>query len=116
MSRALAEKRGRRAEVLAAWYLRLKGYKILAQRVKTHRGEIDLVAKRGRALVFVEVKARATLDAGTEILTPPALKRVKAAADLLTHRFGVFDSVRIDAIVLAPRHWPRHIENIGFDL
>ncbi len=116
MKRQIAEQRGRRAERIAAWYLRLKGFRILAQRVKTARGEIDLVARRGAMLIFVEVKARPTLDAGQEILTPQNLKRVKAAVDAVLHRFGNFATARIDAIVIAPRRWPRHIENIGLDI
>jgi putative endonuclease len=116
MKRQAAEQRGRRAEIWAAWYLRLKGFRILAQRVRTSRGEIDLVARRGRLLVFVEVKARPTLDQGSEILTPHALARFKAAVEMTAHRYGAYDSLRLDAIVIAPKKWPRHIVNIGFDL
>jgi putative endonuclease len=60
MKRQSAERGGRRAESLAAWWLRLKGWRILARRVRTPVGEIDLVARRGRTIAFVEVKARAT--------------------------------------------------------
>lgn len=116
MNRQHAEKRGRRAEFWAALYLRLKGYRILGQRVKTSRGEIDIVARRGPCLVFVEVKARPTLEAGHEILTRQTLRRVKAAVDVLAHRYGSFTELRIDAILIAPRRWPRHIENIGMDI
>jgi putative endonuclease len=116
MTRQSAEKRGRRAEMWAAYYLRLKGFRILAQRVRTPRGEIDLVARRGQLLVFVEVKTRPTLDQGSEILTPQALQRFKAAAEMMAHRFGKYESLRLDAIVIAPKKWPRHIVNIGFDL
>ena len=59
-SRAEREAQGRRGERIAAWYLRLKGWRILAQRVKTPRGEIDLIARRGSTVAFVEVKWRAT--------------------------------------------------------
>jgi putative endonuclease len=116
MSRQSAEQRGRRAETLAAWYLRCKGYSILDRRVKTHRGEIDLVACRGRSLVFVEVKARERLQTGAEILTHRNLARVKAAAHALAHRYGDYESIRIDAIVVAPWAKPRHIEAIALDL
>ena len=54
----MAHRLGLRAEMLAAMLLRLKGYRILAQRLKTPAGEIDMVARRGRSLAIVEVKAR----------------------------------------------------------
>src|SRR5690606_9654900 len=59
MNRARAEQRGRRGEGAAAWWLRLHGWRVLARRVKTPRGEIDLVVRRGRVVAFVEVKWRA---------------------------------------------------------
>ena len=55
---------GQKAETLAALWLRLKGYRILARRFRAPPGEIDLVARRGRVLALVEVKARADLAAG----------------------------------------------------
>ena len=64
MSRRAREAKGRRAEWLAALWLGLKGYRLLARRVQASGGEIDLVMRRGDQLVFVEVKARATLDSG----------------------------------------------------
>lgn len=57
-SRLGAELFGRRGETLAAWYLRLKGYRIVATRVKTPVGEIDLIARRFGTTAFIEVKAR----------------------------------------------------------
>jgi putative endonuclease len=116
MKRQGAERRGRRAETVAAWFLRCKGYSILDRRVKTRRGEIDLVACRGKSLVFVEVKARETLLAGQEVLTHRNLARVKAAAHSLALRYGSYESVRIDAILVAPWTLPRHIEAIALDL
>ena len=60
MTRRRAERGGRRAEALAALWLRLKGWTILARRVRTPVGEVDLIARRGRTIAFVEVKARAS--------------------------------------------------------
>ena len=57
---APAEKRGRRAETIACWWLRLHGWRILARRARVPGGEVDIVARRGRTLAFIEVKARAT--------------------------------------------------------
>jgi putative endonuclease len=62
VNRYEAEKRGRGAETLACWYLRLKGWRILARRARVPGGEVDIVARRGRIVAFVEVKARPTRD------------------------------------------------------
>jgi len=58
LTRQQAEARGRGAETMACWYLRLRGWRILARRARVPGGEVDVVARRGRTLVFVEVKAR----------------------------------------------------------
>ena len=65
------ERGGRRAEALAAWWLRLKGWKILARRLRTPLGEVDLVARRGRTVAFVEVKARASASSSSTPRAPP---------------------------------------------
>ena len=112
MTRAEAERRGRRGENLAAWYLRLKGWRIVARRVKTARGEVDLVARRGRTVAFVEVKWRRSEAELAMALDAWRLRRVVAAAEALAPRFaGGGEDIRIDAILLAPGRWPRHIAN-----
>jgi len=112
VTRAEAERRGRRGENLAAWYLRLKGWRIVARRVKTARGEVDLVARRGRTVAFVEVKWRQTEAELATALDAWRLRRVVAAAEALAPRFaGGGEDIRIDAILLAPGRWPRHIAN-----
>lgn len=113
MTRQAAERGGRKAETLAAWCLRLKGWRILARRVRTPVGEVDLVARRGRTVAFVEVKARAT-DAGAALaLDDWRLKRVARAAEALAARYvKPGDDMRIDAIFVVPRRWPRHLENV----
>ena len=78
-ARAEREARGRRGEALAAWYLRLKGWRILARRVKTPRGEVDLIARRGRTVAFVEVKWRASDRELDTAIDPYRLRRVIAA-------------------------------------
>ena len=113
MSRARAERGGRRAETLAAWWLRLKGWTILGRRVRTPVGEVDLVARRGRTLAFVEVKARATREEADFSLDDYRLRRVAAAAEALAHRYArVGDDVRIDALFIVPRRLPRHLPNV----
>ena len=113
MKRQQAERGGRRAEAIAALWLRLKGWAILAQRVRTPRGEVDLVARRGRTLAFVEVKARATEADIALSLDDYRLRRVAAAAEALAPRFmREGDDVRIDAVFILPRRLPRHLENV----
>ena len=105
--------RGLVAEGLAAWMLRFKGYRVLATRYRTPLGEIDIVARRGHVLAFVEVKARPTLEAGLEAIAAEGYRRIEAAADLYLSRHPQFSNftLRFDLVVVRPRHWPHHIEN-----
>jgi putative endonuclease len=112
MKRQQAEARGRRAERFAATWLRLKGWRILATRVRTPAGEVDLVAKRGNLVAFVEVKNRATAAELDHAIDEYRLRRVAAAAEVLQSRFAPDgEDIRVDVILLAPRTLPRHIEN-----
>ena len=110
--RRAAEAAGRRGERIAGWWLRLKGWRILARRVRTPAGEVDLVARRGNLVAFVEVKMRAT-DADLDVaIDERRLARVAAAAEVLGPRFcGPGDDMRVDVILIARGHAPRHIEN-----
>jgi putative endonuclease len=116
MNRQAAERFGAWGERRAAWWLRLHGWRILARRVKLRSGEIDLVARRGRTIAFVEVKARATAaDLDTAIDTY-RLRRVAAAARAVAHHYAKpGDDIRIDVILIAPRSLPRHLVNIWQD-
>lgn len=112
MSREDAERRGRRGEWIAAWWLRLQGWRILDQRVKTKLGEIDLIARRGGVLVFCEVKTRRTARELDFAVDEYRLRRVAAAAQFLMPRYARHDDgVRIDVILIAPGRWPRRIED-----
>lgn len=115
MSRLAAERWGRRAEALAALWLRAKGYAVLARRVRTPVGEIDLVARRGKVLVFVEVKARLEPGQAREALSPQALARVRRAAEALSARYSTPDTqtIRLDAVLVTPWRFPVHLENIS---
>jgi putative endonuclease len=110
--RRAAELRGRDGETRAAWFLRAKGWRILDQRVRTAAGEIDLVAKRGKLIAFVEVKTRATAAELDFAIDEHRLARVAAAAEMLAPRYATAgEDIRIDVVLIAPRAWPRHIEN-----
>jgi putative endonuclease len=110
--RRVAEAAGRRGERLAGWWLRLHGWEILARRVRTPAGEVDLVARKANLVAFVEVKQRKTAAALDFAIDERRLARVAAAAEVLMPRFaGPGDDIRVDVILLAPGVRPRHIEN-----
>ncbi len=112
MKRELAERRGRRGEGWAGWWLRLQGWRIVARRVKTPRGEIDLIARRWGTVAFVEVKWRAGERDPTPAIDEHRLRRVAAAVEAVSHRYArPEDTIRIDVLLLAPGRWPRHIVN-----
>ena len=112
-ARAAIEARSRRAEAQAALWLRLKGYRILARRARCPRGEVDLIARRGRTLAFVEVKQRRTMDEAERAVDGWTLRRVVAAAEALIPRYArAGDTIRIDAILIAPGRFPNHDTNI----
>lgn len=111
--RRAAERRGHGAERLAAWMLRLKGYRIVGRRVRTPHGEIDLVAERRDTVAIVEVKARADEDAAITAVGPAAQRRLSAAARvwLAHHPAYVRHTIRFDIVLVVPRRWPRHLAN-----
>ena len=109
--RIAAFQTGLSAESRAAAYLMAKGYRILMRRFRTPFGEIDIVAKRRNLLVFVEVKARATLDDAAYAVTPRQQKRILDAANawLMAHPEHASFDLRFDAMLIAPRRLPRHL-------
>ena len=110
--RIAAERRGRRGETLAAWWLRLHGWRIVGQRLRVGVGEVDLVARRGSTVVFVEVKWRRTAAELDLAIDERRLRQVARAAEALAPRFArPTDTIRIDVLLLAPERWPRHIVN-----
>jgi putative endonuclease len=114
MKRQRAERSGRRAENLAAWWLRLKGWRILARRVRTPVGEVDLIARRGGVTAFIEVKARGSEAEAGFALDDYRLRRVVRAAEALAPHFArAGDIIRIDAILITPGRLPRHLINVS---
>lgn len=108
-----AEQRGRQAERIAGWWLRLKGWRILARRVRTAAGEVDLIARRGALVAFVEVKARGSAQELDFAIDARRLARVAAAAEILAADYLMpGDDMQIDVILLAPGHAPRHLANV----
>lgn len=111
--RSRAERQGRRAETIAAWWLRLHGWRILAQRARVPGGEVDLVARRRGTLAFVEVKARSSEVAAGLALDRSRLRRVAVAAERLAARYGAgCDTIRIDALYVVPGRLPRHVRDV----
>jgi putative endonuclease len=111
-NRKSAERRGRIGEAVAALYLQLQGWRIVARRVRTPLGEVDLIARRARTTLFVEVKTRATRAELDFAIDQHRLSRVASAASLLASRIArPGDDMRVDVILLAPWSRPRHIRN-----
>ena len=102
---------GLSAESRAAALLIAKGYRIVARRFRSPVGEIDIVARRGRALIFVEVKARGRLEDAAEAVIVRQQRRIIAAAEawLASHPDDVNCDIRFDVMLVAPRSLPRHI-------
>ena len=113
MKRKRAEIRGRRGETIAAWWLRFQGWRIVAVRTKTRMGEVDLIARRGKTVAFVEVKMRTkAFDLATSI-DAYRLRRVAAAAEILLPKYGKgTENMQIDVILVAPWRWPHHLRNV----
>lgn len=106
-----AYRRGFFAEYIAALFLLLKGYQIAAMRFRTKGGEIDIVARRGDLVVFVEVKARATVRSGVDAVGHETQQRIRSASEQWLARQKDFArlSWRYDIIVVSPSHLPKHI-------
>jgi putative endonuclease len=110
----LAEQRGRKSEALAALVLRLKGYRILGRRIRTHAGEIDLVARSPRGtLCFVEVKARAAESAAALAVGPRQQQRIARAASLFVAGRPELAraTMRFDIVTVSRRALPHHIRD-----
>ncbi|NVD43791.1 YraN family protein [Altererythrobacter sp. HHU K3-1] len=104
--------RGREAEELAADWYAARGWNIVASRVKTKLGEIDLIVQRPGITVFAEVKWRRSADALNLAIDERRLARVAAAVEAVAHEYAEpNDDIRIDVLLLAPGLDPRHIPN-----
>ena len=110
-SRRIAFRTGISAESRAAALLVAKGFRILARRWRSPAGEIDIVARRRRLLVFVEVKARVDLDEAAWSVSNHQRARIAAAAEAWLARYpdDRIRDIRFDAMLVAPGRIPRHI-------
>ncbi len=113
--RSLANLAGADAERLALVLLVLKGYWPMARRYLAPMGEIDIIVRRGRTIVAVEVKARASLESAAAAITPAKLRNIGLAMSAFRAERQLDDSYtfRCDAVLVAPRRWPRHVLDVG---
>jgi putative endonuclease len=109
--RQVAFRLGLSAETRAAALMLAKGYRVVARRWRCPVGEVDLVARRGRVLAFIEVKARQTFDGAAEAVTPRQRRRIVAAAGawLASHPDDARRDIRFDVVLVAPWRIPQHI-------
>jgi putative endonuclease len=110
-ARRRAHRFGLRAESIAALLLRVKGYQVLDRRFSAAGGEIDLVARRGATIAFVEVKARDGLETAAEAITEAKRRRIGRAARVWLARnpWAAAFNLRGDAVFVAPGRLPRHL-------
>lgn len=110
--RQKSELAGRLAEWAAIGLLSCKFYLILKTRYRNNYGEIDIIALRGKNLVFVEVKLRRTLDFAQFAVTPQQMQRIRNAATAFckSRKWAAAKHWRYDVIACAPWRLPRHIK------
>jgi len=103
-ARRAAERRGLDAESRAALALEARGWTVLARRLRTPRGELDLVAEREGILAFIEVKARPSLSEAAFALSRRQQARLMGAAELwLAGNPGHGAAgIRFDVLLVAP--------------
>lgn len=112
--RRRAERRGLRAETLAAFWLTLKGYRVLARRLRTPAGEVDLVVRRGGVVIAVEVKARPTLDAAVASVSARQRLRVARGLEAFLARRPDLAGLdrRFDLVAVLPWRPPVHLPDV----
>jgi putative endonuclease len=113
--RSLARLAGVDAERIALLWLIGKGYWPLARDYRGHGGEVDLIVRRGRTIVAVEVKARPTHELAMGAITPAKIRRIAAGLNQFRAERRLDDAhdFRCDAVLIVPRRWPAHIVDIG---
>ena len=102
---------GHYVETISVWHLRVRGYRILARRYKTPVGEIDIIARRGGMVAFIEVKARDTETLAIESNTPRRRKRIRRAAEAFLSAQPALTNcdLRFDIMLVTPWAMPNHV-------
>lgn len=111
--RLRAVRRGRWAEWLCLWHLRLRLYRVLARGYRVPSGEIDLIARRGRVIAAIEVKARPSFAEAAEAVTPRQRRRVERAFQHFLAGRPEFSSLtqRFDVMLVRPLRLPVHLRD-----
>jgi putative endonuclease len=109
--RKRAEKAGRRAEMLCALWLRLKGYRVLATRYQSPVGEIDIIAKRGNIMVAIEVKNRTDREAALHAVSAKQQNRIARALEAYAGKIDHADDLRFDLMIVAGRLKITHLKD-----
>src|SRR3954449_42886 len=114
LRRQRARRRGDLAEFLCRVHLRLRGWRIIARGWRCPAGEVDIIARRGKVLAIIEVKARATAADAASAVAPRQRRRIARAASafLLTRPQLAGLGVRFDVMLVAPRRIPRHLPGV----
>ena len=109
--RQQARRRGRVAEAMCRWHLRLRGWRIVARDWRCPSGEIDILARRRGVLAIIEVKSRRDLDTAAAAILPRQRRRIAraAAAFLMTRPDLARLTLRFDVMLVAPLRPPRHL-------
>ena len=120
-ARRQAQKQGIIAETIALWYLRLRGFHLLARNWQAYCGEIDLILRRGNLIIFVEVKSRRNVLAASEAITTRQRLRISKAARVfiqknIENKYSTTNfTYRFDAILIIAWHMPIYIINAWND-
>lgn len=112
-----SQKRGRLSEWIAAFWLRLKGYRILARRTRFAQGEIDIILVHKKVIVFCEVKSRRTPLLAGEAISKNQQQRIARAAQAFVKRYPRYAEygIRFDAVYICPGHWPIHVKGAWWE-
>lgn len=115
--RQQAVESGRWAEKMAAWYLRFKGYRIIDVNVTTPVAQIDLIARKGKTWIIVEVKYRKSMAEAAKSIRYTQQQRLVRGAKYLLSRWPQLHqaTIRFDAILMTPKSWPRHVQNAWWE-